>query len=140
MTARYLLDTSIVSSPVSKIPSPEVAKRLEKHAHESAIAAPVWHELLFGCDRLPPGKRRTTLEAYLRDVIQASLQILAYDEAAARWHARERVRLEKLGRPAPYADGQIAAIARVNDLILVTANARDFAHFHELAVEDWSKR
>ena len=140
MTARYLLDTSIVSSPVSKIPSPEIARRLDRHGHECVIAAPVWHELVYGCGRLPLGRRRVTLETYLRDLIQTTFPILNYDEAAASWHARERIRLEKLGRPAPYTNGQIAAIARVNDLILVTTNTKDFAHFHELVVEDWSKR
>ena len=45
MTTRYLLDTSIVSSPISKQPSSDVLERLEAHGHECAIAAPVWHEL-----------------------------------------------------------------------------------------------
>jgi tRNA(fMet)-specific endonuclease VapC len=36
-------------------------------------------------------------------------------------------------------DGQIAAIAYANDLILVTVNTRDFAPFKDLQVEDWSK-
>ena len=42
MNARYLLDTSIVSSPISKAPNPQIVKRLESVGHESAIAAPVW--------------------------------------------------------------------------------------------------
>ena len=49
-------------------------------------------------------------------------------------------RLEALGKPAPYVDGEIAAIARVNDLILVTANARDFTRFKDLDVENWARR
>jgi len=52
VTLRYLLDTSIVSSPVSKSPNPQVVKRLEAHGHECAIASPVWHELTHGCRRL----------------------------------------------------------------------------------------
>jgi predicted nucleic acid-binding protein len=62
----------------------------------------------------------------------------SYDEAAATWHARERTRLESIGRPTPFADGQIAAIASVNELVLVTANTRDFAPYKGLAIEDWS--
>jgi len=137
---RYLLDTSIVSSPVSKTPSPEVIKRLESHGHECAIAAPVWHELTYGCQGLAPGKRRQALEDYLQDVVLASFAILAYDEAAARWHGCERARLDRLGRPTPHVDGQIAAIALANELILVTANVRDFARFKDLTVENWSQR
>ena len=139
MTLRYLLDTSIVSSPVSKKPNPEIVKRLEQHGHECAIAAPGWHELTYGYRRLPRGKRRTALDAYLHDVVQASFAILPYDEVAATWHGRERARLENLGRPAPYVDGQIAAIAHSNGLVLVTVNTRDFAVFMDLQVEDWSK-
>ena len=140
MTLRYLLDTSIVSSPVSKTPNPEIVRRLDEQGHECAIAAPVWHELMFGCRRLPRGKRRVALETYLRDVIQVSFPILPYDEVAATWHGHERARLEALGRPAPLVDGQIAAIAHVNQLVLVTLNTRDFARFKEIAIENWSKR
>jgi tRNA(fMet)-specific endonuclease VapC len=139
LTLRYLLDTSIVSSPVAKIPNPEILSRLEQHGHECAIAAPVWHELHYGCRRLPRGKRRTALETYLHDIVQVSFPILPYDEVAATWHAHERARLENLGRPAPYVDGQIASIAHVNGLVLVTVNAKDFARFRELEVENWSK-
>ena len=133
------MDTSIVSSPISKVPIPAIVKQLESNGHECAIAAPVWHELTYGCHRLPRGKRRAALETYLQDVV-ASFPVLAYDEAAARWHGHERARLEGLGRPAPYVDGQIAAIARVNELVLVTVNVKDFAGFNDVAVENWSKR
>ncbi len=140
MTLRYLLDTSIVSSPVSKIPNPGILRRLEQHGNECAIAAPVWHELAYGCPRLPRGKRRTALDAYLHDVVRAPFPILPYDEAAATWHGHERARLENLGRSAPYVDGQIASIAHMSGLVLVTANTRDFARFRELEIENWSRR
>jgi predicted nucleic acid-binding protein len=41
---------------------------------------------------------------------------------------------ETLGGPAPVVDGQIAAIAHVNDLVLVTLNARVFGRFKEITV------
>jgi len=140
VTLRYLLDTSIVSSPVSQTPNLEIVRRLDEHGHECAIAAPVWHELTYGCRRLLKGKRRSALETYLHDVVQGSFPILPYDEVAATWHGHERARLEALGRPAPFVDGQIAAIARANQLVLVTLTTKDFARFEEIAVEDWSKR
>jgi tRNA(fMet)-specific endonuclease VapC len=139
VTLRYLLDTSIVSSPISREPSPDIIKQLEKRGHECAIGAPVWHELTYGCHRLPRGKRRAALETYLEEVVRPSFGVLAYDEAAALWHGRERARLESLGRPAPYVDGQIASIAYANDLILVTTNTRDFAPFKDLQLENWSR-
>ena len=140
MTLRYLLDTGIVSAPVSRTPNPHVVRRLDARGHECAIAAPVWHELTFGCRRLPRGQRRTALETYLREVVQASFPILPYDAVAAAWHGQERARLEAIGRPPPYVDGQIAAIARANDLVLVTLNTRDFTLFRNLEVEDWWRR
>jgi tRNA(fMet)-specific endonuclease VapC len=71
--------------------------------------------------------------------VHGSFPILAYDETAATWHGEERARLEALGRPAPFVDGQIAAIAHVHGL-LATTNNKDFAHFKGLKVENWSKR
>lgn len=139
MTLRYLLDTNIVSSPISKVPNQEIVRRLAQHGNECAISAPVWHELAYGCRRLPRGKRRTALENYLQDVVRVSFPILPYHEVAAAWHSQERARLENLGRPAPYVDGQIAAIAHVNGLVLVTVNTKDFDRFRELEVENWSK-
>jgi len=140
VTLRYLLDTSIVSSPVARMPDAAILQRLHAHGHESAIAAPVWHELVYGTRRLPRGKRRSALESYLHDVVQASFPILPYDEAAAAWHGRERARLESAGRSAPFVDGQIAAIAHVHGLVLVTADAKDFTRFEDLATEDWARR
>jgi tRNA(fMet)-specific endonuclease VapC len=136
---RYLLDTSVVSSPVSKKPSPEILKRLETDGQDCAISAPVWNELTYGCHRLPRGKRRAALETYLHDVVLASFPVLAYDEAAARWHGVERARLEGLGKPAPYVDGQIAAIAYVHELTLVTVNIKDFTRFKDIDLENWAK-
>ncbi len=117
-----------------------VVKHLESAGHECAIAAPVWHELTYGCCRLPRGKRRDALEQYLQDVVLASFPVLPYDEAAARWHGQERARLDGLGKPAPFVDGQIASIAFAHGLKLVTVNVRDFAHFRDLEVVDWSRR
>ena len=139
MTLRYLLDTSIVSVPVSKKPDPAILKRLDEHGAECAIAAPVWHELTYGCRRLPKGKRRMALEAYLGDVVRPSFPNLPYDEAAATWHGEERARLEALGRMPRFVDGQIAAVAHVHGLVLVTTNETDFVGFKGLTIENWSK-
>lgn len=140
MNLRFLLDTSIVSSPITKRPAPETLRLLDEHGPECAIAAPVWNELTYGCMRLPKGKRRDAIESYLDDVVLASFPVLPYDQAAARWHGLERARLEALGKPAAYVDGQIAAIAHVNELILVTANAKDFSRFKDIEIENWSTR
>ena len=109
------------------------------HEHESEIAvpAPVWHELRFGCARLARSRRREVVERYIEDVVLESFPILDYDWKAADWHARERARLTATGRTPPFVDGQIAAIARANGLILVTSNTGDFRAFEGLSVESW---
>jgi tRNA(fMet)-specific endonuclease VapC len=136
VSLKYLLDTNIVSEPLRSSPSRTVLRRLASHEGETAIASIVWHELQFGCARLPVSRRRDAIERYLEDVVLASFPILDYDRAAAEWHARERVRLEAAGK-TPFVDGQIAAIACVNDLVLVTANKVDFRGFKGLRVEGW---
>lgn len=136
---QYLLDTGIVSNPISKTPNSGILAQLKEHGQESAIAGPVWHELIYGCRRLVKGKRRNAIEQYLYDVVQASFLILPYDEIAATWHGDERARLESIGKTAPFTDGQIAAIAHANDLVLVTLNDKDFARFKGLRVTNWSK-
>ncbi len=63
--------------------------------------------------------------------------ILPYDERAALWHAKERARLVSEGYMPSFVDGQIASIANVNDLILVTRNVSDFELFSGLEIENW---
>lgn len=128
-----------MSSAISPRPDRNVLSRLRQRGHECAIASVVWDELTYGCARLETGRRKSELEAYLRDVVLKSFPVLPYDQAAATWHGVERARLERAGRPGPYIDGQIAAVARVHDLALVTANVRDFARFKDLKVEDWTR-
>lgn len=138
MSLRYLLDTNVVSEPLRPAPAPIVMRRLRRHEGEIAIPSIVWHELQFGCLRLPRSRRRTAIERYLQDVVLATLPILDYDQAAAEWHAHERARLVGAGRTPPFIDGQIAAIASVNDLTLVTSNKGDFGGFKGLRVESWT--
>ncbi len=136
---RYLLDANVVSEPVKPRPNPSVLERLEESADDSCIAAPVLHELLYGVDRLPDGRKRRRLERYVNTVVR-SLPVLPYDLAAASLHARQRAELERRGLTPGFVDGQIAAIALVHGLVLVTRNVDDFAHFPGLRIESWFGR
>lgn len=138
MKLRYLLDTGVVSSPAAKVPSAAIVAKLARQGSSCAIGAPALHELTYGVARLPEGKKRERLKGYIEEVVMNTFPVLPYDLAAARWHGKERARLEALGKAAPFVDGQIAAIARTNDLILVTTNSADFDAFDGLQVEDWS--
>jgi tRNA(fMet)-specific endonuclease VapC len=134
---RFLLDTSTVSAAMWKAPDPGVLAKLVQHGGECAISSQAWHELRYGVGRLPRGKRRDVLAAFLRDVVHPTLPILAYDERAAEWLAQERIRLEKAGKQVPLADGQIAAVAATNGIPVVTANVADFGIFKGLTVQNW---
>jgi len=139
VSLRFLLDTNVLSEPLRPVPNRRLLDRLDRHIGTMGLAAPTWHELRFGCERLPGSRRRELIENYLATVVRVDFPILPYDEAAAAWHARERARWLTRGSTPPFVDGQIAAIASVNDLVLVTANGADFAAFEGLRLEDWSR-
>lgn len=137
MTLRYLVDTTVLSEPLRPLPNKGILRSLEKHQAEIATATPVWHELAFGAHRLPSSPKRRVIERYLYEVIRPNLLILPYDVAAAEWHAAERARLSRMGKTPPFVDGQIASIAKVNALVLITANVKDFLPFKGIEVKDW---
>lgn len=136
MALRYLLDTNILSEPTRPAPDPGVLERLRIAGDTVATAAPVWHELEYGLARLPRGRRRTALERFFGE-LEGALSVLPYDREAAGWHARERARLSKRGAMPAFVDGQIAAVAAVRGLVVVTRNVRDFELFGGLHVESW---
>lgn len=138
MSLKFLLDTNVVSEPLRPRPAPGVLRRLREHEGEIAVPVLVWHELRFGCARLARSRRRDAITRYIDDVVGVSFPILDYDKAAADWHALERARLMAAGTTPPFIDGQIAAIAHVNALTLVTSNTADFRSFKGLRVLRWS--
>jgi tRNA(fMet)-specific endonuclease VapC len=133
---KFLLDTNALAEFVRPAPNTGFLKRLRANEAKLAIASVTLHEALYGVERLPDGKRKEGLREYMREVV-TKMSALPYDAKAADWHARERARLNATGRTMPYADGQIAAVAVVNALALVTANIRDFRLVKGLRVENW---
>jgi len=134
---RFLLDTNILSEATRIQPDAAVLRKLKQYSQSLATASVVLHELMFGCYRLPASKRRQALEEYITSLLARSIPIFSYDLNAARWHALERARLVSLGRTPTYADGQIAAIAAMNNLILVTNNTVDYIDFQDVQLENW---
>lgn len=132
----WLLDTNIVSEGVKPAPNAGVMANLQRHADELALPAPVWHELRFGWLRMPEGRRKDAIGLYIQRVA-GQLPVLPYDETAARIHAELRDMQERAGKPLPFVDGQIAAIAMANGLTLVTRNRKDFEGLAGLRVVDW---
>lgn len=131
-----LLDTNVLSEVTRPAPDPRVIARLSAADGIAAISAVTAHELRHGALRLPAGRRRDALVSFVRTAT-ARYPVLPYDDQAARWHARERARLEGRGIQVGAADAQIAATAATRNLVLVTRNIRDFAVFDDLEIDDW---
>jgi tRNA(fMet)-specific endonuclease VapC len=135
----YLLDTNILSEPLAARPNSGVMEKIKSHASDLAMTSVTWQELLYGMLLLPAGHRREQIEHYLLHRVSPSLPILSFDAAAARWQAEQRARLRRIGQTPAYPDSQIAAIAAVNQCILVTRNLADFEAYQEagLIIENW---
>ncbi len=72
------------------------------------------------------------------DVLLSALVILPYEEeAAARCFGLLKAKLERAGMRVSDLDLQIASIALVHDVPLVTHNTKHFERVEGLCLEDW---
>lgn len=133
----HLLDTNVLSEPLARRPNTHVLQRIAALQGSLATSAINWQEMLFGLYRLPPSKKRAQVEHYLMQHVKGILPILSFDENAGRWQAEQRAHLTASGKTPSYTDSQIAAIAAINGLALVTRNTRDFTDFKDLSLENW---
>ncbi len=134
---KVLLDTNVLSEPMRQQPDAAVMAQLEEGGHRLYTASVVLHELRYGVQRLPKGRKRERLESYVQSLLTSGLTVLAYDTSAALWHGDQRASLEAQGVKPPFADGQIAAIAATQGLVLVTRNISDFEVFDGVEVWNW---
>ena len=134
---KYLLDTNILSEPARQKPNAKVMQRFTEYDGQYGTGAIVWHELQYGCALLPDSKRKIQLQGYLLTLQDNGLIIFPYDQAAAEWFASQRAILKEQGKTAAYADGEIAAIAAVNNLTLATRNIDDFYDYKNLLLDNW---
>ena len=136
----YLLDSDIVSEIIRADASFDVIKKLTEHSSDCAICAPSWQELLYGLYKLPEGASKKFLAKFIENEVPGDFKILSYTKKAAEIHGDLRVKVEKIGKPAPFADSMIAAVALANRMILVTGNTRHFEAIQQvsdLQVENW---
>ena len=71
------------------------------------------------------------------DVLLAAMEILPFDEPAARRFGELKADLERAGFPLATADLQIAAIALHHKVPVVSHNQRHFGRIPALDLEDW---
>lgn len=134
---KYIIDTNTISEPLKKQPNEAVIDMLRTHENEIAISTLTLHEMYYAMMRLTSSKRKDIIKFYIEEVVHAKLPIISYDDNIAELHATERATLEQKGLTTPFIDGQIAATALANNLILVTRNLKDFKHFNNLKVISW---
>ena len=83
----YLLDTNIISEIIKQEPSINVMTKIAEHNSDCAICSPVWHELLFGVQRMEDGLYKTYLKKFIKNDVYDSFKIKTYTEKAAEIHA-----------------------------------------------------
>lgn len=138
----FLIDTNVISELMRDQPHPDVVAWFAHHAdrrmHTSAVNEA---EILTGIALLPAGKRRNLLAQAAQTLFEQDLaeRCLPFDGAAAQQYALIRAHRHQSGHPISTEDAQIAAIAVVHQLAVVTRNTKDFARIPGLRViNPWS--
>ncbi|OQX25907.1 MAG: VapC toxin family PIN domain ribonuclease [Desulfobacteraceae bacterium IS3] len=136
MSLIYLLDTNVISEPLKPLPNKQLVDNIKYYNFKISIPVFVAYELIKGAYQLPKSKKRSRILHYIEDILD-KIPILPYTKEAAIWHGKETARLQRIGKSPSFLDAQIASIAKINDLILVTRNIIDFQHFTDLRLENW---
>ncbi len=133
----FLLDTNVISELVKPTPDKNVVDFLSimDSAWLSIISL---HELTYGLELLPKGKRRTELDEKLRQLLsEYSDWIIPVNQSEANQAALFRVQAKKHGRVIHLADALIAGTAKSHDLSVVTRNVDDFLGIDVEVVNPW---
>ena len=132
---KYLIDTNICIYIMNKRPVAVIKKFKQFELGEIGISTITVSELQYG---IVKSKYRKKNEFRLEEFL-TPLEILTYDQTAARVYGDIRFQLEKLGKPIGPLDLLIAAQAISQDLILITNNDKEFKRIKKLKVENWTK-
>lgn len=129
----YLLDTNVCIRLLNNT-SPAVSARLADQQPEDIYLSTVTQmELYYGAYRSAQVERNlAVLQRFF-----SQFTVLPLEPESARVAGRIRAELAALGTPIGPYDSQIAAIAMVNNLILVTHNTGEFSRVNGLQIEDW---
>lgn len=130
---KYLLDTNTCIRYINGR-APQVREHMRTILDaEIAISTVTKGEMYAGSARSQTPDRSRALQ----DAFFIRFLSLSFDEAAADAFGRIRAALESAGTPIGPYDMQIAAIAQVNALIVVTHNVKEFGRVPGLTIEDW---
>ncbi len=104
-------------------------------ANEIVVCSIVRGELAYGSAKSNnPAASTTKQQKFLQPYTS-----LPFDDLAAQVYGRIRAYLEKAGQVIGPYDMQIAAIAIVHDLIVITNNTKEFKRIPELKFENWER-
>lgn len=131
---KYLIDTNICIYIMNKHPAGIIKKFTQFELGDVGISTITVSELQYGVAKsIHRKENQQRLEQFM-----APLEILAYDEMAAKVYGDIRFHLEKNGQPIGPLDVLIAAHALSKNLILVTNNDKEFKRIKNLQVENWT--
>ena len=133
---KYILDTSFVSE-LMKGSEPAVARLAATRPENVSVPHPVFAEIAYGIERLPPSNRRTRLQERF-DVMKAQFPRTEWSDAVSETFGRIKTALEKRGYRIEDFDAAIAAHAVASGATLVTANIGQMVRVPGLRVEDWT--
>ena len=129
-----VLDTNVISAMMERDDHPQVVSWIDQHEIEDFCTTTVnLHELWFGLDKLPRGRRRTALVKGFEDVLELlGDRILHLDAAGAKASGHLQAHRELKGRPIALGDCLMAGIALSRGARFATRNVR---HFEGLGLE-----
>lgn len=136
----FLLDTNVISETVKRRPEQRVMAWLEARlASDLFLSAITLGELVRGARRLADPTRRRLYERWIEDELEAQFEgrILPFDHAAARLWGEMMGDGDQIGKPRAALDAQIAAVARLHELTLVTRNTSDFEGLGIPLLDPW---
>ena len=133
----FLLDTNVLSELTREVPHPGVIAFLAEQ-EDLWLPSLVVHELEYGVQLLPQGRRRDHLQALLTSIVSTYAdRILPLDRPAAESAARLRAQARRMGRPLDLGDALIAGIAQSNVLTIASRNVRDFDYVDVTVISPW---
>jgi tRNA(fMet)-specific endonuclease VapC len=133
----YLLDTNVCIALINGTSS-QVRARLIQATRRKAMMSTstiVAHELWYGVAKSEQVARNARA---LRVFLSREVIVLDYSERDAHAAGQIRAELESKGQRIGEYDTLIAGQAFARNLILVTANTREFGRVNGLVVEDWT--
>lgn len=132
---RYLIDTNVCVMYLNGRSTSVNDRILSLEDQDIVVCSVVKAELFYGAMRSNnPPRTLQRQQAFLDNY-----ESLPFNDEADMIFGDIRADLAAQGTPIGAYDLQIAAIAIVNNLILVTHNTREFARIPQLQVEDWEK-